>query len=451
MVVGNVTHPGTLARARTAHADRVVAVCGEDGTNIEIAVRLIELVERDNARRETPLQCYVQLTDVALRNSFQRAGWLRQNSPGVRVRFFDVYESHVRALLAELPMDHDGLGEHDPRQVHLVVLGLGRLGEALILKTAQLGHFANRKPPRISVIDRAANDKKGRLLFRYPALADLCQLDFHQHEIESLEARDLLRKAAADSQSISTIAICFDDDCRCTDIALRLLFDLRGTGVRIAVRLSAPGGLARLLGKADAPRSALRDLCVFGMIKDGCCEKAFDDKQQDRLAEVIHIDFVQKRTDCERSSASDPALKPWDELDHDYKDSNRQQADHLDIKLRAIGCQRASLLDPRTEVPLTDPWVELLAEMEHARWVAERRLAGWVFAPLPKNDEERTSPFLVPWDRLQDICRQIGYTEDVQEYDRDAVRNIPNILRTSGEKIVRQEPPRDAPATTPLP
>jgi len=65
--------------------------------------------------------------------------------------------------------------------------------------------------------------------------------------------------------------------------------------------------------------------------------------------------------------------------------------------------------------------------MEHDRWVAERFLAGWTLGA--KDTERRISPYLVDWNDL---------TDEIKEYDRESVRNIPVILSLAGEKIVRE-------------
>ena len=39
--------------------------------------------------------------------------------------------------------------------------------------------------------------------------------------------------------------------------------------------------------------------------------------------------------------------------------------------------------------------VERLAEMEHERWLAERRALGWT--PGPRDPQKKTNPNLVPW------------------------------------------------------
>lgn len=49
----------------------------------------------------------------------------------------------------------------------------------------------------------------------------------------------------------------------------------------------------------------------------------------------------------------------------------------------------------------------ILAQMEHSRWVAERLMAGWRYAPRPAteaeiaaNKQRKLHHDLVPWDRL---------------------------------------------------
>lgn len=57
----------------------------------------------------------------------------------------------------------------------------------------------------------------------------------------------------------------------------------------------------------------------------------------DTFARAIHQDFVKKRSADDRPAA-DPSMAPWESLDPGFKHSNRQQADHIAVKLRAVGC-----------------------------------------------------------------------------------------------------------------
>jgi hypothetical protein len=111
------------------------------------------------------------------------------------------------------------------------------------------------------------------------------------------------------------------------------------------------------------------------------------------------------------------------------QESNRQQADHIAEKLRHIGCtiHKAG----GSDVPLvefTQDEIEVMAEMEHARWNAERLVDGWKWGEK-KDVTKKTSPYLVPWSQLPD---------DVKEWDRDTVRKIPEFLAKVGLEVHRK-------------
>ena len=153
------------------------------------------------------------------------------------------------------------------------------------------------------------------------------------------------------------------------------------------------------------------------------------EKKLDSLAKAIHEDFVQKRVEAGDSPKKDSALKPWDELGEGFVESNRQQADHIMTKLRAINCCSESA-PPKNKTPysFSESEIELLARMEHARWIAERKLTGWKFRRGEKDEKSETSPYMINWDQLE---------EEVKEYDRNAVRDIPRYLEQINEKIYR--------------
>ena len=81
------------------------------------------------------------------------------------------------------------------------------------------------------------------------------------------------------------------------------------------------------------------------------------------------------------------------------------------------------------EAPITfdDDEVELLAHMEHDRWLRWRRERGWSYAAA-KNEGGRQHPDMVGWDQL---------TDESMDKDRSAVREIPSQPRTAGLAIVR--------------
>lgn len=66
---------------------------------------------------------------------------------------------------------------------------------------------------------------------------------------------------------------------------------------------------------------------------------------------------------------------------------------------------------------LSNDEIELLAEIEHEDWIKERIESGWTLGD--KDVENKKSPYLIPYNEL---------SEEIKDYDRDTIRNIPKIV-----------------------
>ena len=69
--------------------------------------------------------------------------------------------------------------------------------------------------------------------------------------------------------------------------------------------------------------------------------------------------------------------------------------------------------------------MEVLAQLEHRRWMADKYLAGYSYGKV-RDEDHMLHPDLIPWDDL---------TEADREKDRNNVRQIPELLSTQGYKI----------------
>jgi hypothetical protein len=167
------------------------------------------------------------------------------------------------------------------------------------------------------------------------------------------------------------------------------------------------------------------------------------DDPNEQFARQIHAAYVKMRRNeagqeakTLEALAKDPALRDWDSLTEELRESNRQQADHIFIKMRALGLEVVDTGDkrPTALAEFTREQIEMLAEMEHRRWLAERRMANWTCAPQ-KNIERRENPYLVEWDKL---------SEAIKDYDRVAVKAIPTLMAGAQRKICRKKSDADA-------
>lgn len=132
----------------------------------------------------------------------------------------------------------------------------------------------------------------------------------------------------------------------------------------------------------------------------------------------------------------DPSLADWKHLRDDFRESNLQQADQIQEKLRRIGCAITPSNAPGEPVrEFTPDEIETMAELEHGRWTVERLRAGWTLGP-ERDPSKRASPYLVAWRDLSD---------EIREIDREAVRRSPDLLAAIGLGIRRESEAPPAP------
>jgi hypothetical protein len=93
--------------------------------------------------------------------------------------------------------------------------------------------------------------------------------------------------------------------------------------------------------------------------------------------------------------------------------------------LERVGFQRQQVESIVEPLVLGEEEVEVLAEMEHGRWVVERLQQNWCYDGV-RNTEKKLHPDLVGWDKLPD---------SVKKWDRNAVRNWPKLLAEAGTRI----------------
>jgi hypothetical protein len=139
---------------------------------------------------------------------------------------------------------------------------------------------------------------------------------------------------------------------------------------------------------------------------------------RERLARVIHSEYRIAQLKPNRKAADDPALANWDHLPAALKQSDFAQVDDIPNKLAIVGKR---LLKGGGSLVFTEEQIERLAEVEHGRYNVERLMAGWRLGD--RHIRRLTSPHLKPWKDL---------TYEIQEYDREAVRNIGTALEDLG-------------------
>jgi len=153
---------------------------------------------------------------------------------------------------------------------------------------------------------------------------------------------------------------------------------------------------------------------------------AFDNKKKrEVMAQAVHEAY--RREQIHNVAAEDPAMAEWRKLNEGYKNSNRQQVDHIVEKLSMVNCEVVPAKGGDDRPELMPDEIEMLARFEHGRWMVEKLANGWRYGPK-KNMEKKTHPCLVPWHKLP---------PREQDKDYQAARKIPSFLADGGLKIRR--------------
>jgi voltage-gated potassium channel Kch len=405
VLTGDATDPEMLRRAQTGLARHLLAVCGEDGTNVDIAGAAEQLAAK---RRHGALSTLAHLNDDQLWMQLSGAA-IGSDQPTHRLEFFNVHALGARALV-----EH-----HPPLAPHVMIAGQGGVGDHLVLRVAGAWRAAreNDRRLRVTLAGPESEAQLAALRAAHPELDELCELVVQPDY-------------AAPDVPPARVYVSLLDEAAALTTALDLRAALPGVPIVVAVS-DEESGVARAL---RAEGRGAGTIAAFGVLSRALSPELLHQADTEVLARAKHDEYVRAEARRGTDAQDNPSLKPWDELPRALKESNRRFADGISAKLEAAGCVLvpAPLADPERPGFAFDPAeVEELAIGEHDRWVADLLRDGWRPTTGAKDPERRLHPLLVGWDELSEAERDL---------DREPVREIPAMLARAGFRIARVSP-----------
>ena len=427
LLFGNASDPVLLDLAGVKTARGLFAVCDDDGINAEIALHARDLTDQ---RKGPPLVCLAHIAAPSLHALMLERESMLESGP-FRLELFNVFERGARRLLQAHPAWDPAALPAGAAPPHLLLVGLGRLGEYLILHAARdwWGQHAHGRL-RITIIDRHAAAKVESLDIRFPQLKKACELvpltmDVHSPEFERA---DFLYNAA-DKLSVNAIYILMDDDSFNLHAGLTLHHRLPQAGdVPIVMRMGSQMGLSSLLRERQNHSGATyRNLFAFALLDNTCTPELLHTTQRDLLARAVHEDYVAQHRKNGAFDEHLPSLQPWDQLSEAYRQPNYRFADHIKILLESVGYSITRLVD--WDAPyqhLDPPDVDAMSRLEHKLWLEDKTGEGWRYAPGTKDAGAKTNPDMVPWEKL---------SAAEKEKNRQTILGIPSFLGRAGYQI----------------
>jgi serine phosphatase RsbU (regulator of sigma subunit) len=154
-----------------------------------------------------------------------------------------------------------------------------------------------------------------------------------------------------------------------------------------------------------------------------------------KLARAIHSKYLHEIRSQHTKEENDPVnyffytpkdfkdqyIADFDELPHEIKNSNIDNAVHIPTKLLSIGYKIRQVKKGFRPITLllNEDEIETMSMVEHIRWSWDKRLNGWTYSNV-KDESNKTHPGLIPYNDLPD---------SEKEKDRELVRLIPSLLK----------------------
>ncbi|MEM7363660.1 MAG: NAD(P)-binding protein, partial [Pseudomonadota bacterium] len=416
VIVGDALDPLVQRNSRLRYARHLAIFTGDDGSSVELALRFRNRANRFIPDNESRPHIHVHVNDTEMARRMEDFSGFNIGDGPTETSFFSVEERIARmqflgTLWAPAPDEFAEIMGQET--IHIAIYGLNNLAEHMITEAVHTCHYFTHNQIRLTVFDPGATEKGAALLRRYPAIKSLCEIRFVDVLQIPMEMND---EIVALLPSVTEHIICLDHDNDNLAISLwlrRKLLNVVGANAPIHVRMQSSRGLATLLESRDDEPEWPDGIYPFGMLDDVLTAENILSDSLDQYAKALHEDYLASKRD-----QADPrlwtTLKNWETMSESARKTNRQQADHLEAKLRAVRCHKRDGDAPTYTFTRED--AEQLAIMEHRRYQSQKIFSGWSGGE-ERTESARVNPTIGPWEDL---------TPDERERQISDIMRLPN-------------------------
>ncbi len=429
IINGDAADEFILRKSGFFKASQLILVSDDDNTNAKILLIIKKLSSMPNSKS---LRCTVHIKDSSFWSFVRLMEYSEQTNEKLHIDYFNIYDQGARYLLNECSVFD--LKHGDDNYSRLIIIGLGKLGEQLIINAVRenwlRGSIINKKI-HITIIDKDVKQRIEVLRQKFPLVNDRCELD-----IIEIDSKDPVFIKAAflnpDESDIATyIFMCSDDDFSNINSFLNIYEKTKGNGFQVFVPIKKEINLMNIIN--DRILSDENGEVKFINLLNKECMSLIEKGNQEEIAKVIHEEYLRSESiSVEGIKGGSRAFVDWDKLPEDLKEANREQAYDICNKLRVISCKIVPwyLLSQRV-FNFSDEEVELLAKNEHDRWCKQKNSLGWKYDPV-RDDYKKKHPCLISWDDPR-------LPESEKEKDRNTIKLIPKYLALAGFQIIRSK------------
>lgn len=416
-------------------AERVIVAEDNDGTTAETALKLATHMKK--------------ATVFALLENPWIASNLRPALDDLDDEDFLIPVSETRALaraavLRVPPFLLAKRARH--KRVHILFYGFSHLTIAMIEEVLATGIVPTQRLPRFTILTENAEEAATEFRSRHPNLETETRrsnlgpihVEFISCPSTGVSADACQALASLPGDEPVTIAyVTRDDDHEPLAAALALQLSSRQHNLftcPIFVQSRHGNGMKPIAWQEDYPE---RGLFAFGGWEDLAMALGIMDRDPDKLAKAYHENYrrvVWNDTDATRN---------WEVLPESLRIANRNAVLHLPAKLSSMGFDitpylkqddvlspgTAPFIQPQDNLIKSESDRELLAHLEHERWMMDRWINGWRFAEHRDNNQLH-HPDLIPYQQLSEEKKDVdrAFVDWLDDWiDHDASSGIHRI------------------------
>lgn len=409
-----------------AHKAKYFVFAGNDEANISNAILTYNFLINNRLKKKQIIFTHAaddrKFRELSELNFFEEITKLNSKNKNCEIRIFSGNERISRNIFNSFAPDiFIPVNKINDEQIHTAVIGSNDLALSMIIRLARLGNFANLKKMKITLYYEGSQ-MLDNLNYSYPNLDKIVDLIPIETRLDYLTP-DLIEKSNNDHPFASIYIVCEDDELSGKVLNTLSKVDSKNE-LKVILALENPDGILNRWYNSELLDNI--NLYKINITERSFTEESIISEKTDELAKKVHEFYLPspEKRDPEKSSH-----KEWELLPVDFKNQNREQADHIYVKLRALGCKAVSFNSPEPEFKIDrkSEMFEILSEMEHNRWMAHMYLSGWQFGET-RNDKRKIHTDLIPYPDL---------SEQVKDWDRNAIENIPKLLSLVNLKIVK--------------
>lgn len=354
-----------------------------------------------------------------------------------------------------LPLEGiEGIKKDDDDYVHLVVVGMTRMGTALATQVALMAHYPNfvekNIRTKITLIDENADKEKNFYIDRYDRLFALSnwsykemvrsesgkdelktvytykptdcehlggdfldvEWEFIQGSVAQLELQKYIEDCASKTHKM-TIAICKDEPSRCLAAALNLEWRIYEKAMQVLVYNRYDDALIKQLknqGKYDIYSPFKNKIKAFGMASKCFSKERLEETES--LALKFHREYKK-----DENAEIDKLTDYW---------SNVYVSNTMWTKLRCV---------ERKNETIDEKDIDILAEVEHNRWNIEKLIMS--FRPLTKEEQVQARQSKKDKDSYKDKMAHLNICSNdrLEEIDKGAKKYDIDIIEKTALKL----------------